>query len=65
MHFFFLFTCATWYYHTICLVITYLASFSDYEDDIFEAVSKSNWHVQGFKFGGKIYKFGGKSFKKI
>ena len=61
--FFFLFTGATWYYHTICLVITYFASFTDYEDDIFEVIS--NWHVQGSKFGGKINKYGGKSFLKI
>ena len=60
--FFFLFTGATWYYHTICLVITYFASFTDYEDDIFEVIS--NWHVQGSKFGGKINKFGVKSKKK-
>ena len=49
--FFFLFTGATWYYHTICLVITYFASFTDYADDIFEVIS--NWHIQGSKFGGK------------
>ena len=49
---FFLFTGATWYYHTICLVITYFASFTDYEDDIFQVIS--NWHVQRSKFGQKI-----------
>ena len=58
--FFFLLTGATWYYHTIYLVFTYFASFTDYEDDIFEVIS--NLHVQRPKFGGKIYKFGGKSF---
>ena len=60
--FFFLFTGATWYYNTICLAITYFASFTDYEDDIFEVIS--NRHVQGSKFGGKIYNFGRKSFLK-
>ena len=60
--FFFLFTGTTWYYHNICLVITYFASFTNYEDDIFEVIS--NWHVHGFKFGEKINKFGGKSKKK-
>ena len=55
MHsFFFLFTGATWYYHTICLVITYFASFTDYEDDIFAVIS--NWHVQESQFGGKSKK---------
>ena len=54
--FFFLFTRATWYYHTICLVITYFASFTDYKDDIFEDIS--NWRVQEPKFGGKINNFG-------
>ena len=34
------------------LVFTYFASFTDYEDDIFEVIS--NWHVQGSKFGDKI-----------
>ena len=56
-------TCATWYYHTIYLVFTYFASFTDYEDDIFEGIS--NLHVQGPKFGGKIYKFCGKFKKKL
>ena len=54
--FFFLFTGATLYYHTICLEITYFVSFTDYEDDIFEVIS--NRHGQGLKFGGKITKFG-------
>ena len=31
---FFLLTGATWYYHTIYLVFTYFASFTDYEDGI-------------------------------
>ena len=35
---FFLFTGATWYYHTIYFVFTYFASFTDYEDDIFEVI---------------------------
>ena len=61
--FFFLLTGATSYYHTIYLVFTYFALFTDYEDDIFEVIS--NLHVQGSKFGGKINKFGGKSKKKV
>ena len=61
--FFFLLTGATWYYHTIYLVFTYFALFTDYEDDIFEVIS--NLHVQGSKFGGKMTKFGGKSFKML
>ena len=36
--FFFLLTGATWYYHTIYLLFTYFASFTDYEDDIFEII---------------------------
>ena len=49
MHFF-----ATWYYHTICIVFTYFASFTGYEYDIFEVISKLK--VQGSKFGGKSFK---------
>ena len=52
--FFFLLAGATSYYHTIYLVFTYLALFTDYEDDIFEVIS--NLHVQGSKFGGKSKK---------
>ena len=55
--FFFLLTGATWYYHTIYLVFTYFASFTDYEDDIFEVIF--NLHVQGSKFGRKFDKSGG------
>ena len=54
--FFFLLTGATWYYHAIYIVITYSASFTGYEDDIFEIIS--NMHVQVSKFGGKFDKFG-------
>ena len=61
--FFFLLTGATWYYHTIYLVFTYCALYTDYQDDIFEVIS--NLHVHGSKFGGKINKFGGKSFRKL
>ena len=61
--FFFLLTGAQWYYHTIYLVFTYFASFTDYEYDIFEVIS--NLHIQGSNFGGKIAKFCGKSFKKF
>ena len=35
---------------------TYFASFTGYEDDIFEVISKL--HLQGSKFGGKFEKFG-------
>ena len=38
MLFFFLLTCATWYYHDIYIVFTYIASFTGYEDDIFEVI---------------------------
>ena len=58
--FVFLLTGATWYYHAIYIVFTYFASFTSYEDDILEV--NSNLHVLEYKFGGKIYKFGGKSF---
>ena len=60
---FFLLTGATWYYHAIYIVFTYFASFTGYEDDIFEVIS--NLHVQGSKFGRKFDKFGGKPFKKL
>ena len=58
--FFLLLTMATWYYHTIYLVFTYFASFTDNEYDIFKDVS--NLHVQGSRLNGKIYKFDKKSF---
>ena len=58
--FFFLLTGATWYYHAIYIVFTYFASFTGYEDDIFEFIS--DLHVQGSKFGGKFDKLSGKSF---
>ena len=45
------------------IVLTYFASFTGYEDDIFEVIF--NLHIQGSKFGGKFYQFGGKSFKKL
>ena len=45
------------------IVFTYCASFTGYEDGILEVVS--NLHIQESKFGGKINKFGGKSFKKL
>ena len=45
------------------MVFTYFASFTGYEDDIFEVFS--NLHVQGSKFGGKFDKFGRKSLKKL
>ena len=43
------------------MLITYFVSFTGYGDDIFEVIS--SLHVQGYKFGGKCKKFGGKSFK--
>ena len=45
------------------LSFIYCASFTSYEDDILKVIS--NLHVLESKFGGKIYKFGGKSFKKL
>ena len=45
----------------VCIVFKYFASFTGYEDEIFEVIS--NLHVQESKFGGNIYKFGGKSNK--
>ena len=38
----------------------YFASFTGYEDDIFEVTS--HLHIQGSKFGGKFEKFGGNIF---
>ena len=61
--FFFLSTGATWYYHAIYIVFAYFPSFTGYRYDIVEVIS--NLHIQGSKFGGKFYKFGGKSFKKF
>ena len=61
--FLFLLTGATSYYHDIHIVFTYLSSFTGYEDEILEV--SSNLHVLDSKFGGKIYNFGGKSFKKF
>ena len=49
-----------WYYHAIYIVLAYFASFTGNEDDISEVIS--NLHVQGFKFGNKFDKFGGKSY---
>ena len=49
---FFLLTGGTWYYHAIYIVFTNLASFTGYEDDIFEVIS--NLHVQGSKFGENL-----------
>ena len=39
------------------IVFTYFASFTGYEDVIFEVIS--NLHVQGSKLGRKFVKFGG------
>ena len=61
--FFFFLTDATLYYHAIDIVFTFFESFTGYEDDILEV--SSHFHVQESKFGGKIDKFGGKSFKKV
>ena len=57
---FLLLTGATWYYHAIYIVFTYIAAFTSYEDNILEVIS--NLHVQGSKFGGKFDKFGGDFF---
>ena len=57
---FFIFTGSKRYNHTIYIVFTCFALFIDYKDDNFKVIS--NLHVQGSKFGGKIYKFGKKSF---
>ena len=40
------------------MVFKYFASFTGYEDDIFEVISYL--HVQGFKFGRKFDKYGRK-----
>ena len=61
--FFFLLTGATWCYHAIYIVFTYFESFTGYEDDILKVIS--SLQVQESKFGGKIYKFGEKSFKTM
>ena len=50
--FFFLLTGSTWYYHAIYIVLKCFASFTGYEDDIFEGIS--NFNIQGCKFGGKF-----------
>ena len=51
-NFFFLLTGANLYYHVSYIV----ASFTGYEDDIFEVIS--DLHIQDSKFDRKIYKFG-------
>ena len=58
--FFFLLTGSIWYNHTIYLVFTYFASLLD---EIFEVFS--NLLIRGSKFGVKINKFYGNSFKKL
>ena len=58
----FLLTGATWYHPTIYLVFTYFASFTDFEDVSFEVIS--NLHVEGYKFGDFLKKFG-KNLKKV
>ena len=45
------------------IVLKQFASFTGYEDEILEIISNS--HVQESKVGGNIYKFGGKSKKKM
>ena len=60
----FFFFLLTWYYHAIYIVVTYFASFTGYEGDIFEVIS--NLQVQESKFGGKFDKFDEKNnFKKF
>ena len=46
----------------IYIVLTYFASFTGYEDDIFEVIP--NLHFQGTKHSGKFDKFCGKSLQK-
>ena len=58
-----LLTGAIWYHYAIYIVLTYFASFTGYEDYIFEVVS--NLRVEGSQFGGKFDKFGEKSLNKI
>ena len=53
--FFFLLTCSRRYYHATYIVFTYFASFTGYQDDIFEVIF--NLHVQVSKFGGTFDKF--------
>ena len=50
--FFYLLTGATSYYHAIYIVFPYFASFTGYEDDLFEVIY--NMHVQGSKFGENL-----------
>ena len=51
------------YLHSKYIIFTYFASFTGYEDDIFEVIS--SLHMKGSKFGGKFKKIVGKSLKKI
>ena len=46
----------------IYIVLSYFASFTGYEDDIFEVIP--NLHFRRTKHGGKFDKFGSKSLKK-
>ena len=52
-----------WYIILPCylLSIYILVLFTEYENDIFEVISY--FHVQEYKFGGKINKFGGQIYK--
>ena len=45
------------------MILTYFASFTGFEDVIFEVVS--NFHIQGSTLVGKFEKFGGKSVLKL
>ena len=47
----------------IYIELTYFASSTGFEDAILKV--NSNLHVQRSKFGGQIYKSGGKSSKKV
>ena len=53
---FFLLTGASYYYHAIHIVLTYFASFTGYDDDIFKVLSSLK--AQGSKLGRKFDKFG-------
>ena len=52
---FYLLTGAAWYYHAIYIVLTFLETFTGYEDYVLKG--NSNLCVQRSKFGWEIYKF--------
>ena len=60
---FFLLTGASRYYQAFYIVFAYFASFTGYEDDIFEVIS--NFQVQGSKFGKKLTNLAENLFKNL